>query len=254
MVVAIIAILAAMLLPALSKAREQARKAVCMNNMKQLALSLLMYAEDYDEWFPCVHWGTSNTFMFGGYDRWSANEHTTKISVRPYIRNPYILCCPSTDPKWKKNTSYGFARVLSYWNHPTTRFYYTSYNLIAGYGNYQLTSASSFFGRILYHGSTKDYPRAPVPNKKFCGKTISNYNKAWDYYEPIYVDTADKQPMIIDIFFIPDGSFYTYGAGYVRNNHADGENIVYVDGHAEWKSTSQLSIPRYRTYYGNARW
>ena len=53
-VIAIIAILAAMLLPVLSKAREQARKAVCMNNLRQLSLGLIMYSDDYDGWFPCV--------------------------------------------------------------------------------------------------------------------------------------------------------------------------------------------------------
>ncbi len=48
--VAIIGILAAMLLPALSKARERARSSLCMNNLKQIGLAFRMYAEDYDGW------------------------------------------------------------------------------------------------------------------------------------------------------------------------------------------------------------
>ncbi|MEM5831630.1 MAG: type II secretion system protein [Candidatus Aenigmatarchaeota archaeon] len=53
-VVAIIAILAAMLLPALSKARERARQAACMNNLKQISVALFMYAQDFDDYLPVL--------------------------------------------------------------------------------------------------------------------------------------------------------------------------------------------------------
>ncbi len=53
-VIAIIAILAAILFPVFARAREQARTASCISNMKQIALATLMYAQDYDGYFPCL--------------------------------------------------------------------------------------------------------------------------------------------------------------------------------------------------------
>src|SRR6266478_3310267 len=51
-VIAIIGILAAMLLPALNKARATAKKASCLNNVKQITLACIMYANDNDEQLP----------------------------------------------------------------------------------------------------------------------------------------------------------------------------------------------------------
>src|SRR5689334_15603253 len=65
-VIAIIAILAAILFPVFAQARDKARSASCLSNMKQVGIAVMMYAQDYDEIYPkvlmdyyCVYWPTS---------------------------------------------------------------------------------------------------------------------------------------------------------------------------------------------------
>lgn len=85
-VIAIIAILAAILFPVFARARENARKANCQNNLKQIATGLLMYAQDYDERFG----------MGDAYGTTPPNcPQQWPIAIQPYVKNWQVLRCPS---------------------------------------------------------------------------------------------------------------------------------------------------------------
>ena len=85
-VIAIIAILAAMLLPALSQAREKARRASCMGNVKQLILAQHMYKDDWDGTFACVY-DDSN-----GYPN---NRVIWAQLIFGYINSKDVFVCPT---------------------------------------------------------------------------------------------------------------------------------------------------------------
>ncbi|MFP3902736.1 MAG: DUF1559 domain-containing protein [Armatimonadota bacterium] len=89
-VIAIIAILAAILFPVFARAREKARQSSCLSNTKQIGLSLLMYAQDYDETLPRSGGYRSPTVLaeWGGYVYWF-------MEIEPYMKNRQILDCPS---------------------------------------------------------------------------------------------------------------------------------------------------------------
>ncbi len=107
-VIAIIAILASMLLPALSQARAKARQASCMNNLKQLGLATIMYVGDNDDMFPQTKFGANCDTT----KRWSG---VATHAILPYVGDTQTYLCPSRDssPSFCGNTLASQRALLS---------------------------------------------------------------------------------------------------------------------------------------------
>jgi len=78
--IAIIAILAALLLPSLSAARNKARQATCLNNLKQINLGVHMYADDHDNVLALVSTNTSSD-VWTDYNSWMKSYVGSKRTI-----------------------------------------------------------------------------------------------------------------------------------------------------------------------------
>src|SRR5437016_1417820 len=87
-VIAIIAILAAILFPVFAHAREKARMAACMSNMRQIGTSLMMYVQDYDETYPYIRFHGDSPLA-------KDQAYVWKNAIMPYLKSIDTLACPS---------------------------------------------------------------------------------------------------------------------------------------------------------------
>ena len=104
-VIAIIAILAGMLLPALARAKAKAQGILCMSNTKQLGLATLLYAGDFQDWFPPNRDGgtiDTNASWVAGWLNWNAantaNTNTLFLlnaKIGAYTKTIGIYHCPA---------------------------------------------------------------------------------------------------------------------------------------------------------------
>jgi prepilin-type N-terminal cleavage/methylation domain-containing protein/prepilin-type processing-associated H-X9-DG protein len=83
-VIAIIAVLAAMLLPALSRAKQKGQQTACVNNSRQQALAVFMYAQDDQDVLPPVAYNDAN-----------GNEVDWPALLNPYLKSPRVHLCPN---------------------------------------------------------------------------------------------------------------------------------------------------------------
>lgn len=110
-VIAIIAILASILFPVFSRAREKARESTCISNEKQIGAALMMYASDYDEEFPLAASSSGD-----------GPPGTLNQIIEPYVKNSQVWRCPSDkDKAWQtEGLSYDYGNGLYQYASPSS--------------------------------------------------------------------------------------------------------------------------------------
>ncbi len=119
-VIAIIAILAGILFPVFARAREQARKATCLSNLKQIGIAVMMYTQDYDEGYP----NTGDPWLWVGRRwRWPimpylAIGQTQGTNYNSSAGAASILICPSDTQSGAAYDATSYAYSAAFYHTP----------------------------------------------------------------------------------------------------------------------------------------
>lgn len=212
-VIAIIAILAAILFPVFAKARENARRASCQSNLKQVGLCFLQYAQDYDETMPFA-------FQYGAADgaAWAWDHN-----IEPYLQkagngtygngNIALLACPSDT----------VARTGATWASNATRTYAVTMSAVA--------NADEGWKPTVYPSSTEGY----TP-----GRRLSEFPSVSQVIMMVEHPNASNR--------IGQNTEYRVAAPSAINLHLEGQNYLFFDGHVKWMKPAATVATPGKTY------
>ena len=237
-VIAIIALLAAILFPVFAKAREKARQTQCLSNIKQLALAVLMYANDHDEFLPPTVHGTPSDPAIPLLAECANMPGSSPINwnrcwnwvngVYPYIRNRGLYACPS---------------------------YAGNYTNIVGLTPPLMRiSYAPNRGGSWMHGPR--FTRGETCLK--CGR------ECWPNYPPMNWRTPPRPPSEVtrapadtilllehmrggpwrefDTWHVYWQTYYTGEPNAYKHTHNDGDNFAFVDGHCRWMRDPDIGL------------
>lgn len=219
-VIAIIAILAAILFPVFAKAREKARTASCQSNVRQIAMGVLMYADDYDETFPIMYPAPYVYAQFWAYH------------VKPYIAGKKgtinadeVFKCPNV-PGNQSNTAYVAYGLVLYGIGGYGPDYNTNQNRPATMSDIYSPSKMLMVAEANYFGT--------------------GYTQYAGWYEVHRGNVAGRHNRTGGSNNVPGGD------GDERQNGM--ANCAFVDGHVKLYSASKLNNWPYPDYYWNEPW
>jgi len=225
-VIAIIAILAGMLLPALSKAKEKGKQTACLSNMRQIGLATMSYTADYKDFLP---YGYAYTWPGQAQLFWWQDL------CRPYIDSEAVYSCPSARPHgtWTD-------RRPPRTPNPLIKDYLCN----AQGGAYPDSGKAAWVGAHGPFINNWDNPsrsmsaiQDPVGTIAICDGNTNAF-EIWRLEQVDAWYNAGFGPAYLDN--LPDPRTPT--AGHVSKRHRGGFTTSYCDGHAEFIKKSRLGM------------
>lgn len=272
-VIAIISILAAVLFPVFTAAREKARQTQCSSNLKQLGMAVIQYAQDFDEIMPpvlsrsCI---PDASFIMGP-PKWLAGQNTScqlmtpsspagydhpgwVEAIYPYVKTKNVFKCPDDAAA---------SQVYDSNNQNTT--IQSSYGINVFLGGYPAGTAGTYTQNVLNWGKGDTTGQCTGWNSAYCGDVgfpsskinrpsdivlITEYGKCidttagtggykqirGDYYMTPYWDASGTYNYVDNV----SGTFCVYGncsvggsTIYVLPEHLNSTNFLFIDGHVK---------------------
>lgn len=234
-VVAVIALLMALLVPALRSAREQARRAVCLSNLRQLTLAWQTYAQEYD---GCL---VNGRVAFVG--TYAHDRAGTRVSVRGWLGRAFLetdrtalIEHPDKGPLWPYVSDVDFYRCPN-----AIPGHLSTYGIVSGANGCEME------GTVV--PETRDWGTLSKMGRRV-GRTVLRLTRLEQITHPgpalrmVFIDVGQS---IIDDFRVDYLRPLWHTADLPPIRHAGGTTVSFADGHAEywrWKGRETLQIPR----------
>lgn len=218
-VIAIIAILAAILFPVFARARENARRASCQSNLKQIGLALAQYTQDYDERLlpgGNPYYQGASTFAPGFTDYPSVPSRWYHL-LDPYAKSTQVFSCPSDSSFTLENgwrNSYG-------WN-------------FVNFGDYGASTAPS---EIAQNPATHLSKLGCAAETIIIGDQGTNDGNLADNPTITSNDDIDNH----NSYALWPSGLSVYATSCINPLHLEGDNYLFTDGHVKWYSKSAIA-------------
>ena len=209
-VISIIAILAAMLLPTLNKARDKAKTIGCTGNLKQCGIALENYRNDNEDWYPCSQFPWGAPYNQAWYDmlNWLGYTGFRRETTAAQTKPEGLFVCPGDEDRYSGNPNV----VKNAWSGFNYQSYYS-------YGTNSLLTGIKTF-----------YPQNGMSLKETM-KIRRNQNPS------IYTLAGDTRKSLMINFHLnkTNSPFDSVSPAYgVAARHSRGANFLFADQHIKW--------------------
>lgn len=227
-VIAIIAILAAILFPVFSSAKEKARQVSCLNNQKQIGSACTQYLQDNNDAYPPALLAFDiNTFQNSPAWQYNKGMPGARFYSHNGVKRGYFVCWMDAIYRYVKNTDV-FVCPSSKRVRTTPSYAYN-------------TTISGVDACYIDYGLKE--PRPILPLKTSNIRKTSILFMFWDYAEPNGLGIVADGYIVTKNIKLP-------GYDYMRP-HQSGINVVHADGHSKWYSSTSKDV---LDSYPNPHW